>query len=89
VEEQAIVCELAPEPFNSQDRELLSPKIGGLGIEGEIANLKLTTPQLRSDQEESVPKPTPVILELGVSPESSDADRGNWNFLMDCFFYAV
>lgn len=83
MEEQANVCDLAPEPFNSQDWELSSPRIGGLEIEGEIANVELTTPQLRLDQEEPVPKPTPVILELGVSPEASDTDRGNWNCLLD------
>lgn len=79
MEEQANVCELPPEQFNCQDRGLSSPRVDGLEIEDETANVELTTPQLRVDQEEPVPKLTPVILELGVSPESSDADRGNWN----------
>ena len=78
VEEQANVGELAPEAFNSQEWELLSPRTGGLE---EAANVDLATPmpsdfkaKLRSDQEA-----TPDILELGVSPEASDIDRGNWN----------
>lgn len=81
MEEQATVYKLGPEPSNNQDLELLSPRIGGLEIEEETANVDLTTPQLRLDQEEPVPKPTPVILELGVSPEASESDRGNWNCL--------
>jgi hypothetical protein len=88
VEEQVNVGELAPEPFNSQEWELLSPRTGGLEIEGEGTNVDLTTPfpsdpkeKLRLDQEVPFPEATPVILELGVSPEASDTDRGNWNCL--------
>jgi len=88
VEKQANVCELPPEQFNCQDRGLLSPRIGGLEIEDEIENVELTTPQLRVNQEEPVPRPTPVIVELGVSPESSGADEGNWNWLLDTLIAA-
>ncbi|KAG0606751.1 hypothetical protein M758_9G164300 [Ceratodon purpureus] len=82
VEEQANVGELAPEPFNSRECELLSPRNGGLETEDEAANIDLTTPlpndpkgKLRLDHEVPFPEATPVILELGVSPEASETDR--------------
>lgn len=88
VEEQANVGE----PFITHRWDFLSPRIGGLGTEGEGANVDLATPlpngpkeNLRSDQEVPFSQATPVILELGVSPEASETDRGNSN----CFWDAL
>lgn len=90
MEEEANTCALAREPFDSQDLRLLSPMIGGLDPEGGVANVELTTPQLRPDQEESIPMATPVIVELGDSPESSEFDRGICYSPLDTsMFYVV
>lgn len=83
VQEEAHFENFPAEHSNSQDCDLLSPVEDGLEGGRHLVQIDLMTPRPknpeesgRKDQEAVLAGVSPTILELGVTPETSDAERG-------------
>lgn len=94
IQEEAHLEILPAEHHKSQDWDTLSPRDGLEGAR-HLVQIDLLTPRPnnpeeigRKDQEAVLAGVSPVILELGVTPETSDAERGRHQ-IQSVFLYLV